>query len=122
MHKGDIWGKISRTQMRVIPERSGLIGCGELVKEAVALYDRTLGDKRWSICPCESFVQEETVPVLKQNFTVSEQSGILHELPCTHNAGRLDHGRVIQVVDDVDLQYIPLLQPSWKFLVRTELL
>ena len=58
--------KVFKNQLTVVgmvPIRSGLIECGELVIERISWYDRALGYTNRAISPCSSFLKE-SMPVL----------------------------------------------------------
>ncbi len=88
----------------MVPERSSLVGSGEVVQERVAGRDGTLVDESRPICPVRSFL-EETVPMLRKSKQSSE--GITNDID-TYNSRRLEHRTVGELVDHIDLEVIAL--------------
>ena len=91
--------------VRMVPEGSGLAGSGELVQERMAWGYRALSDPRRTIRPSAACL-EETMPMLQEPGERSINGGYSP----TYNAGRAEHGRIRQLIDDVQRECVALVR------------
>ena len=79
----------------------------EVVQKRIPAGDRTLSDERGSIGPvCAPL--KDAVPVLKRECEYNYDDNVdLSET--SYNTGGLRHSVVCQLVNDIDLEMIPLL-------------
>ena len=93
-------------QMTVIPEGSRLVGSGEIVEEGISCGDGALVHKCWTIRPVGAFL-EEPMPVLQCVGSWVSKISIVKML-MSYNGGGRQHGAIVEVVDNVQLEVVAL--------------
>ena len=94
--------------MRVIPIRSGLIGGREGIQERISGGDWALVNAYRTIRPRTPLLKQ-TVPMLHDmsTKTSSYQRGVFSNCD-THDTRTPQHGRIRQLIDNVDVERVPL--------------